>query len=220
MMTLDASGCSMLQRLYCGLNQLVTLDVSGCNALKKLECSTNQLTALDLSLNKSLVWLNCDDNRLTVLDVSKNPALMQLLCECNQLTAINVSGCVVLRELYCMGNQLRGKAMDALISNLPIWDSATLLFYLKDAYNYYGIGPDGNVCTKEQVQAARAKGWNVYYSEDSKWFPYEGEDAEGLAGVESNDTDGPWYNLGGWKLGGSPKKGGVYIVNGKKVVVK
>ena len=34
------------------------------------------------------------------------------------------------------------------------------------------------------------------------------------------DLDGTWYSLDGCKLQGKPTTKGVYIVNGKKVVVK
>ena len=36
----------------------------------------------------------------------------------------------------------------------------------------------------------------------------------------TNLTDGDWYDLNGRKLQGKPTKKGVYIMNGKKVVVK
>ena len=35
-----------------------------------------------------------------------------------------------------------------------------------------------------------------------------------------NDKDAEWYNINGQKLNGKPTSSGLYIVNGKKVLVK
>ena len=103
---LDVSDCTMLERLWCGDNQITELDVSNCTALKELSCFYNQLTELDISKNTALEWLDCGSNQLTELDVSKNTALTALDCGDNQLTSLDVSKNTALGELDCGSNQL------------------------------------------------------------------------------------------------------------------
>lgn len=46
------------------------------------------------------------------------------------------------------------------------------------------------------------------------------ETVKSLFGEETTGKPAAWYNLSGQKLNGKPTKGGLYIVNGKKVLVK
>ena len=106
--------------------------------------------------------------------------------------------------------------MDALISSLP---SNTT----DNAYRFYVYSTDeneGNVCTKSQVAAAKAKGWTPYYY-DNEWKEYEGSDDEttGITLPEMEIGNAPVYNLSGQKVS-TPQKGGIYVIGGKKVVVK
>ena len=45
-------------------------------------------------------------------------------------------------------------------------------------------------------------------------------DATGINVVDVNNVDGAWYNLQGVKMQGEPTSKGVFIHNGKKVVVQ
>lgn len=45
-------------------------------------------------------------------------------------------------------------------------------------------------------------------------------DATGMETVRMTDGEGAWYTIDGRKLGARPAKKGIYVVNGKKVVVK
>ena len=132
-------------------------------ALDSLDCSVNELTTLDVSKNTALKKLNCGFNELTTLDVSKN-------------TALNV--------LTCCGNQISGQNMDDLISGLPQHDTSDP--------NFFGVydnskGDEGNVCTKSQVAAAKAKGWMPKYLHE---YEYEEEDGEIEVGVEWLEYEG------------------------------
>ena len=93
---------------------------------------------------------------------------------------------------------------------------------------------EGNVMTTTHVAALKAKGWTpqigiyqgeyegqVYYN----WQEYEGSDPTGIEAVESissnettDDAQATWYDLNGRRVT-TPTKG-VYVKNGKKVVVK
>ena len=52
---------------------------------------------------------------------------------------------------------------------------------------------------------------------------FDGEDVTGILGVSADSTDvkdGVWYSLDGVRLSGKPTQRGLYINNGKKVVIK
>ena len=157
-----------LEILYCSSNQLTSLDVSNNTALTWLDCYSNRL-----SKNTALTWLDCYSNRLTILDVSKNTALKDFDCSSNQLTTLDVSNNTALTALLCHRNQIKGKAMDDLISSLPYNSSGKI-------YGFAVISPsdddEGNVCTKSQVAAAKAKGWTPFYKVGNDWLEYEGSE--------------------------------------------
>ena len=161
-----------LDYLNCSYNQLTSLDVSKNTALIGLYCYDNQLTVLDVSQNIALTTLSCASNQLTSLDVSKNTALTYLHCASNQLTSLDISKNTALTELYCYRNQIKEKAMDELISSLPYNSSDNI-------YKFYVISTtddEGNVCTKSQVKAVKAKGWTPYYGVGYYWQEYEGSE--------------------------------------------
>ena len=153
-------------------------------ALRTLNCSDNELTELDISGNTALDTLDCSYNELTALDVSKNTALDSLDCSVNELTALDVSKNTALNVLTCCGNQISGQNMDDLISGLPQHDTSDP--------NFFGVydnskGDEGNVCTKSQVAAAKAKGWMPKYLHE---YEYEEEDGEIEVGVEWLEYEG------------------------------
>jgi Leucine-rich repeat (LRR) protein len=203
--SLDVSQNAALTTLNCYYNQLTSLDVTHNTALTKLNCFSNLLTALDVSKNKLLTKLACKGNQLTTLDVSQNTELTELNCSDCQLTSLNVSGCTALTWLTCSGNKLTSldvsdckklnylyvelnrismEAMDALIESLPKKNANESggSFYALDSYNanFYGdlsYLPEMNFLTKEQVAAAKKKGWITYKNNKE----YEGsEDLTGL----------------------------------------
>ena len=98
----------------------------------------------------SLIELRCNENMLTSLDLSKNTAL---------------------KVLYCKNNRIKDTAMDELIASLP-----------NSGGNFYAIQPgnsgEQNIVTKEQITAAKNKGWTIYYYTGSKWEVYEGQSSE------------------------------------------
>ena len=146
--------------------------------------------------------------------------LTNLDCSLNQLTTLDVSNNTALTGIYCYSNQIKGELMDNLISSLPqnyIGESRALVIY--------HVGNDGNVCTKMQVAAAKAKGWTSYYTDGTIFEIYEGysEETDGIDKVYTgNDGMNVIHTLDGKKLrmnvSDLPK--GIYIVNGKKVAIK
>ena len=45
-------------------------------------------------------------------------------------------------------------------------------------------------------------------------------DITGIRNIEELDSEGKWYSTSGWQLGEKPKRKGVYINDGRKVVIK
>lgn len=213
---LGLSKNTSLSYLWCSDNQLASLDLSNNTALSYLHCNGNQLTGFDVSKNTNLTNLNCSSIELTSLDVSRNTKLSKLWCANNKLTSLDVSKNSSLVELRCSKNQIRGEKMDNLINSLP--QNKT-----NEEYKFYVISnpsEDGNVCTKSQVAAIKAKGWIPYYY-NNNWIAieYEGSDPSSIDGVLLDKAiDAPIYNLNGQRLD-KPRKG-INIIGGKKVFVK
>ena len=234
---IDLSGNTALTALYCSGNQLTALDVTGNAALTTLDCSDNQIADLDVTGNAALAMLYCDYNQMAALNVSGCTALTELSCGNNRLTtlttegctalttlkcannllaALDVTGCEALTSINCSRNQIEGESMDALIASLPEVDGGVMNVYDNTKSD------EGNVCYKPQVAAAGAKGWVLNWNNNGVWEAYEGtDDPTGISRPTKGTGNAPVYTLSGQKVTGSLKgKKGVYIIGGKKVVIK
>lgn len=226
---LDISQNTKLRTLECSYNQLTLLDVSKNAELVTLSCNNNQLDSLDISQNIELFRLNCSDNLLDSLDISQNIKLQNLNCSDNMLESLDVSQNIALTELYCARNQIQGGAMDAFIQSLPqnTMEQARKVYIYNIYKNYHWVKDEGNVCTSVQVEVIKSKGWMPYYYDiDSRtWLEYDGTsigvpDNITQLTIESIDKHAPVYNLAGQRIESLQNKKGIYIVGGKKVLVK
>ena len=86
----------------------------------------------------------------------------------------------------------------------------------------YAFNGKAFVFVKNAVEVGPNKAWlSVNTGEPSARITIVFEDATKIANTNiTNITNGDWYDLNGRKLNGMPTKKGVYVVNGKKVVVK
>ena len=172
---LDVSMCTELESLTCGDNELTQLDISNLTYLESLNCNDNYLTTLDVSSNPNLEYLKCYDNQLSSLDISNNPNLWLVFCDGNQISSLDFTNNPLLSFVSLTRNKISGQNMDAIITSLAQNDNP-------DAYNFdvidYSEGDEENVCTKSQVAALKAKGWEprYYNEEEDDWFEYEGSD--------------------------------------------
>ena len=136
-----------------------------------------------------------------------------------------------LTTIYCQINQISDKAMTSLIGALPdlSGNEAKGLMLTEETNSRKGAlyaldftaDDEQNVCTAEHVAAANAKGWTVYCKTTNGWQEYTGEVPTGI-GASLNDNgkmiNDSYYSIDGVKLSGEPRKKGVYILKGKKVV--
>ena len=177
---IDLSDCKGLIDIDCGSNLLTAIDLSPCTKLKVIRCVRNQLTAIDVSACKDLLSFDCQENQLTTLDVSGLTELNGLLCGMNALTSINISGCSKLQHLLCEFNYLDLNAFQHIVNNIPEYDEgdeAFMLIYSESpAEGIHDYTPDHNICSKEQVTIAKAKGWQVLCYTIDNCQPYEGVD--------------------------------------------
>ena len=156
-------------------------------------------------------------NQLTSLDLSKNTELTMLYCNGNQLTSLDLSKNTALKHLYCYKNKIRGDQMAALVNSLPDRSAESEKGYLRV---YDDETPAGNMITTSQVEAATAKNWSVQKYEGNEWVDYAGEETAVNAVTAATAADGVWYTLDGRKLNSRPHKKGLYIHNGRRIVVK
>ena len=208
-----------LEYLDCGMNQLTSLDISGNTKLKMFGCAANQLTELDLSKNADLGIVNCSLNQLTELDISQNTAMVWLSCTCNRLTSLDVSNNPNLINLECALNYIGYEEMGKLVDGLPTVEDGTFLVYFLGSYEGR---TDGNVISKEQVAAAKGKGWQVQYGDGEDGSDYEGMDPDDIDAISVVRTDGESdtevFDLLGRRLNRPAR--GLNIIRGKKLLVR
>ncbi len=89
--------------------------------------------------------------------------------------------------------------------------------------NIAAIGTDGEIILKAAgtvtITANGPETENCYQATPAS-YTLTIEDPDGIRNVNVNDNDNEWYNVNGVRLSGKPSQKGVYIVNGRKVLVK
>jgi hypothetical protein len=226
-----------LQELSVYNNSIKTLDLSKNTALESLDCSDNIISTLILPDNGKLAYLDCGENKLTSLtipaglqtlscatnpdltslDLSAGASLKSLDCsECALTSLILPNTTTSLVKIECYKNQIKGENMTALVENLPTVESG-------DFYVLTLTDPDeGNEITTTHVATAKAKGWKVWAYTSTEWQEYEGSEPTAIMTITATEgiQSGYYYTLDGQRVAGKPVRKGIYILNGKKVVVK
>ena len=212
--SLDLSKNTKLTYLYCSWNSLTSLDVSKNTNLLLLWCYANKISSLDVSKNTKLLYLDSSTNNLTSLDVSKNTELQYLWCHDNNLTSLDVANNKKLIELVCERNKINETAMGKLVKSMPT---------IKGEPGYFRVlklDSDDNVITTSQVDIAKGKNWNVIAKKGTDEVDFSGISDGIEVNIREPITNNRYYSLDGHRLEGVPTQKGVYIRNGKKVVVK
>ena len=220
---INLKGLTSLKYFICQRAALSELDVSDCTELEFLCCNDCSLKILNLSNNINLKEVELWDNQLTSLDLSNNTNLEKINCCYNQLSSLILPQSDKLTDVKCFANHLSGESMDQVIALLPTVAKG-------DFYPYIEITdideewpqPEFNVCTTIQVEAAKSKYWTVYgiyHVIGEYWEEYAGSEPTSIRPAIQGSAASECYSLDGRRLATPPTKG-IYIRNGKKVVIK
>jgi len=172
------------------LNKVTSIDMSACETIEDL--SITQLSISDLNIGKcsNLKTLDCSNCKLETLVIPEKSAV---------------------NKINCSGNSLSEEEVDKLIAALPA-TGGELCIYDEAAEN-------NNECTAKQVADAKAKNWKVV---DATGKDYAGSGAvpDSLNSIKEDSNDNaPYYDLQGRRMQ-KPTRSGLYIHNGKKVIIK
>ena len=203
---IDLTDCTELIGLDCGTNLLTTIDPSPCKKMKSFVCSGNQLKTIDISACKALRSFDCQENQLTTLDCSGLTELQTILCAMNALTSIKISGCSKLNGILCEFNNLGLDAFQHIMTNIPERgesDGAFMFVYSESpAEGSQDYTPDHNICSKEQVAIAKAKGWQVWCNTIGDSQLYEGVEVTPEIAYRPFVEDGKVWKVG--TISGNP----------------
>ena len=76
----------------------------------------------------------------------------------------------------------------------------------------------GNSTKFYEITTAQSNGKYICKDVTATWAPPTG--ITGTPTISNTTTDNAWYTLSGMKLGKKPAKSGVYIHQGKKVIIR
>ena len=151
------------------------------------------------------------------------PNITELLIYRNNLKSVDLSNNKKLYMVNCSSNNIKGTGMDNLIASLPTQPQGKY-GWLRVINNKNASFPEGNVITAAQVAAAKTKGWIPQQYNGSDWVEYSGNGiTTDIRNGQRDSVEGQrdeWYTIDGRKVYGKPDAKGVYISNGKKVVIK
>ena len=223
-MSLNLSGLSALKFLVCQGTLFQELDMSTCTALQYLRSVCGLLTKVNLSNNNNLKEVDLWDNQLTTLDLSNNINLEKVDCSYNQLTSLVLPQSETLTEVKCFANHLSAEHMDILVASLPTVSEGSFYPYIEVAdVEEEGPQTEFNVCTTNQVETAKSKGWTVYgiYHITSRyWEEYAGSSTTGINSPTRQSPSATIYSVSGMPLPPVSSHKGIVIRDGRKVIVK
>jgi hypothetical protein len=241
--SLDVEGCDSMASIVCYDNRLTSLEAT-YDSIEDLWCSGNKLTDVDASTAHHLYTIDCDDNGLTSLKPGNpsaaNPAYLISCCN-NKLMLDGFAPAKNVKHYFY--NPQDTIHLD--FTSVNVQDYVDLSKYIKNSMGT-NIGKliFYNAITGEQLQSGLTKTKDYYAMNGNTrfWQPFEkvyfvvtATQYPGLAipstafsvvspdGINAVTTDeenagGQLYDLQGRKAV-TPQRG-VYIKNGKKVLIK
>ena len=244
---LDVSKAKELTGLWCNENYLTELNVSNLTNLNYLHCSKNNLTTLNIDANKHITELDCSENKIENINLSNNKELSRFLAYHNKLSLINiennkkligidlsenaltqldVTNNKFLETIYCNGNNIYGEYMIQFINTLPNRNDRKekCHLFIIDTKNKN----ERNKILDVHVKQARSINWEILdYAggiNDGNGIVYYGI-TNNIIGNTINNNLYDIYTLQGQKIKSKAINTdclphGVYIINGKKIVVK
>lgn len=237
---LSLNSMPALNTLACNNTPIQGLDLSNNTNLQYLYCQNTNLTTVNVANNTSLRELWCNDNSLSSLDVTGASNLTDLYCANCNLSQLSVANCTSLERLFCQHNNIDTTALTNLINSLPYhqptqpnWDLYEFCYYDSRA------GQEGNdTPTTAQISSCYNKGWTPKYIyldptyNYPMWVPFENPnrsrsmnqngtqttEIRSITDINANDHS-LWYDMQG-RCMKKPTRSGLYIHNGKKVIIK
>lgn len=147
--------------LTCSILGLTKLDLSQASALTSLDCSSNNLTELDLSNTPKLEKLYCLNNQISQLSLNNLPNLADFNCSNNKITQLTAQDNAQLSRCDIYLNNISKETMDAFVKALRTCDeNKPGILIVVDTKN--SRLKESNQITKETVELARSKHWEVY----------------------------------------------------------
>ncbi len=232
MVELWATDCSELQSVnLANASKLMTLALQGtavssldftdAEAIRTLYAGNNSnLSSLNLSNLSNLDELWVNNNGIESLDLSNNTYLMNLECSRNRLTSLDVSACSDLNYISCWGNNIKGEEMDKLIKSLPVEEYGVARELCVFHGNYT---EEHNELNEGQIATVKTKGWVAKKAkgtvDEFTWI----ELTKATTGIDALTVkvggNNGWFDINGRRIS-TPATNGIYIHNGKKVLVK
>ena len=99
--------------------------------------------------------------------------------------------------------------------------TATTIAASTDTQSNYALNGKQFVWVKDAIEIGANKAWLSISNSNARAIKLVFDETTKITNTNlTNLTNGDWYDLNGRKLNGMPTKKGVYIMNGRKVVVK
>lgn len=185
------------------------IDLSEFKNLKVVDIENSNIK--ELKIPAVIQSLNCINLRIKSLDLSK----------CSELQLLDISytkHCKVvlpqngkLDEIAAFYNAYTEEEMTELISALPKTKNGILAAANSDT------SLESNQCTTIHVRDAAAKGWTIV---DTNGNPIKGKTPTSIKLIfNTTDDKTPYYDLQGRCIE-QPVHSGIYIHNGKKVIIR
>lgn len=134
----------------------------------------------------------------------------------NETASIDLTAIEDVSGPSAEGNVLRGVDVATSVSTVCTEYNATTIYMLsnKNGFGFYPLGNDMTVPASKAFipeSASFARGFSI---------EFEGNDATGIRTINNVPIDSDnWYSLDGRKFSSKPSQRGIYINNGKKVVI-
>ena len=235
--TIDVSENTELKVLELSSNSLKQLDVTKLVNLEEFKCADNEIEELDMSACSKLNVVDVRENKLSELDIDMT-SVTALDCSLNNLPISELPELGIMQSfIYAPQNPFAVNYDDSGKLDLSSMYKCRGVNDRDNKSSFYVMREDGSTC-EEGVDYEENKGvitflsalGRVYVEVENDAFPEltgdnasrsELFDVNVSVGIESVivDEESEIYDITGRKVK-TPANKGIYIVNGRKVVIK